>query len=161
VLGLFDSGELWTSIALRRGPQGFDLFLGPDELREDLGLLTGDFRRDYPRLSRAIEKRCGPLAFGCYAEAETIRALEVDPNPGAWARAFALRKLVLSPLPAALAVPLAIDAGRALLGVMERAARSLDRLGVFGFRDQRQPPEGPMRNFQPLEVLRRLLTRES
>src|SRR5262249_41685764 len=41
VLGLFEEGELWTSIALRRGFGGFNLVLGPDEVRGDMGLLAG------------------------------------------------------------------------------------------------------------------------
>src|SRR5262249_32518042 len=83
VLGLFEQGELWTSIALRRGPAGFNLVLGPDEVRSDMGLLAGDWRRDYRHLSRAIEDRGGPLALGCYAEVATLRKLEVHPTPRA------------------------------------------------------------------------------
>ena len=41
-----------------------------------------------------------PLGFGCYAEAETFRALLVDGRPGAWGRAVAVRDVILSPLPA-------------------------------------------------------------
>jgi len=108
VLGVFEGGELWTSIALRRGHGGFNLVLGPDEVRSDMGLLAGDWRRDYRHLSRAIEDRGSLLAFGCYAEVATLRRLEVDPNPGAWARAAALRELIVAPLPAPLAIPLGV-----------------------------------------------------
>ncbi len=126
VVGLFDGGELWTSIALRRGATGtFDYVLGPDEIRRDMGLLAGDFRRDYRHLARAVEKKVGKLSLGVFAEMKTIRALSVDPTPGVWARAVAIRDVILSPVPAALAIPLGIDAGRAafsaLRSVTERA----------------------------------------
>jgi hypothetical protein len=184
VLGLFEDGELWTSIALRRGLGGFNLVLGPDEVRTDMGLLAGDWRRDYRHLSRVIEERCGPLAFGCYAEVATLRKLEVDPTPGAWARAAALRDLILSPLPAPLAIPLGIDAGWAAWTALRTVAERLDPVGVVApamaaFRElldgggPRPPPNPPGREghdggpgdeglgFHPLELLRRVLSRES
>jgi hypothetical protein len=168
VLGLFEQAELWTSIALRRGPTGFNLVLGPDEVRSDMGLLSGDWRRDYRHLSRAIEDRGGPLAFGCYAEVATLRKLEVDPNPGAWARAAALRDIILSPLPAPLAIPLGVDAGWAAWSALRTVAERIDPVGVVapamavlrdltaGDRDVRD-----VLGFHPLELLRKLLSRES
>jgi hypothetical protein len=168
VIGLFQEGELWTSIALRRGAGGFNLVLGPDEVRSDMGLLAGDWRRDYRHLARAIEDRAGQLAFGCYAEVETIRKLEVDPNPGAWARAAALRDLILSPLPVPLAIPLGIDAGWAAWSALRTVAERLDPVGVVapamaalrdvtaGDRDVKD-----VLGFQPLELLRKMLSRES
>lgn len=168
VVGLFEEGELWSSIALRRGMGGFDLILGPDEVRSDMGLLAGDWRRDYRHLARAVEDRAGPLALGCFAEVATIRKLEVDPNPGAWARAAAVRDVILSPLPAPLAIPLGIDAGYAAFNALRAVAERVDPLGVVGpslqalkdlttgDRDVRS-----VLGFHPLEVLRRLLSRES
>ncbi|MFT3767564.1 MAG: hypothetical protein QM820_19085 [Minicystis sp.] len=168
VVGLFEAGELWTSIALRRGPSGVNLILGPDEVRGDMGLLAGDWRRDYRHLARAIEDRCGELAFGCYAEVTTIRKLEVDPNPGAWARAAALRDVILSPLPAPLAIPLGVDAGRAAWNALRVVAERMDPVGVVapamaalrdlttGDRDVKD-----VFGFHPLELLRKLLSRES
>jgi len=82
-LGMFKEGELWTSfVARRRGPN-FDMIAGPDELRSDMGLLSGDWRRDYTHLVRAVEDRYAPLALGCFAEVETFRELQVDARPGA------------------------------------------------------------------------------
>jgi hypothetical protein len=168
VIGLFEEGELWTSIALRRGPAGVNLVLGPDEVRGDMGLLSGDWRRDYRHLAHAIERRSGQLAFGCYAEVATIRRLEVDPNPGAWARAAAVRELILSPLPAPLAIPLGVDAGLAAWSALRAMAERVDPLGVVapamaalrdvtvGDRDVKD-----VLGFHPLEVLRRLLSRDS
>lgn len=168
VVGLFEAGELWTSIALRRGAGGVNLILGPDEVRSDMGLLAGDWRRDYRHLARAIEDRCGEIAFGCYAEVTTIRKLEVDPNPGAWARAAALRDVILSPLPAPLAIPLGVDAGRAAWNALRVVAERMDPVGVVapamaalrdlttGDRDVKD-----VFGFHPLELLRKLLSRES
>jgi hypothetical protein len=167
VLGLFDAGELWTSVAMRRKRNGFDLILGPDEVRPDMGLLAGDWRRDYRHLCRVIEDRAGPLSLGCFAEASTFRALEVDPTPGAWTRAAVVRDVILSPLPPALAIPFAIDAGRAAVSAIRSVVDRVDPASVLG---------SPMRalfdlagdeselasllGFQPLVLLRKLLSRD-
>jgi hypothetical protein len=168
VIGLFEEGELWTSIALHRAPNGVNLILGPDEIRGDMGLLAGDWRRDYRHLARAIEHRAGPLAFGCYTEVATIRKLEVDPSPGAWARAAALRDVILSPLPAPLAIPLGVDAGRAALLALRSVAERLDPVGVVSpamarLRDLTAGDRdgGGVFGFHPLELLRRLLSRDA
>ena len=167
LVGLFEDGELWTSLALHRGPRGFDLVLGPDEVRGDMGLLAGDWRRDYRHLSRAVEHRAGPPALGCFAEVSTIRKLEVDPTPGAWARAVAVRDVILSPVPAALALPLGVDAGWAALSALRTIAERVDPIGVVapsiqalrelttGERDVKS-----VLGFHPLELLRRVLSRE-
>jgi len=68
-------------MALRRRTFGFDLVLGPDEVRADMGLLAGDWRRDYRHLALAIEQRVGPIAFGAYAQAATFRKLGSIPIP--------------------------------------------------------------------------------
>ena len=46
-LGVFRHGELYTGLVARRRGLGFDRIVGPDELRSEMGLLSGDFRRDY------------------------------------------------------------------------------------------------------------------
>jgi hypothetical protein len=132
-----------------------------------MGLLAGDWRRDYRHLARAVEDRAGPPAFGCFAEVSTIRKLEVDPNPGAWARAVAVRDVILSPLPAALAIPLGVDAGWAALSALKNIAERVDPLGIVapsiqalrdlttGERDVKS-----VFGFHPLELLRRVLSRE-
>lgn len=167
VVGLFEAGELWTSLALRRGALGFDLLLGPDEVRVDMGLLAGDWRRDYRHLFHTIEERSGPVALGCYAEVSTIRKLMVDPTPGVWARAVAVRDVILHPVPAALALPLGIDAGRAALSALRSVADRLDPLGIAG-PAMRALLDSPVADpvitrvlgFNPLELLRRLVARE-
>jgi len=173
-LGLFDAGDLWTSIALRRGSSGaFDWILGPDEIRRDMGLLAGDWRRDYRHLARALDDKVGPLALGVYAEATTFRDLEVDPTPGAWARAVAIRDVILSPVPLALTVPLGLDAGRAAFSAIRGLTERAQGLGVVSpvlslVREtlgQVATVVGASRDdgglgFDPLEILRRLLSRE-
>lgn len=170
VLGLFERGELWTSIALRRSGDGISHIIGPEEIRDDIGLLSGDWRRDHRHLARTVEERIGPLAFGCFAEHATFRALEVDPSPGAWARASFVRDIILSPLPAPMAIPLGIDAGLAAFIAVRNIVERLDSGGVVSGKIERlweRAAERPelarieeMLGFHPLELLRRLLTRE-
>ena len=184
LVGLFEGGELWTSIALRRSQQGtFDWILGPDEVRRDMGLLAGDFRRDYRHLSRTLERKLGKLSLGCFAEASTFKKLEVDPTPGAWAKAVAIRDVILSPVPPALAIPLGIDAGRAAVSAIRTVAQRTGALGFLGpaadalirmipgeVLDELKviaAPDDPSRKhrvslfgFEPLELLRRLLSRD-
>jgi hypothetical protein len=167
LVGLFEDDELWTSFAMRRGAAGFDLLLGPDEVRADMGLLAGDWRRDYRHLAQAIEHRAGPLSLGCYADVATMRALLVDPTPGAWARAVAVRDVILSPVTPALGIPLGIDAGRAALSALRALTERVDPLGVvvptvraaLG-RSGEDEGEGGLFAFHPLEVLRKLLSRD-
>jgi hypothetical protein len=128
LIGAFDAGELYTALCLRRRGAAFDLVMGPDRLRRDMGLLSGDFLRDYRYLGAAAESRLGPIAVGCYAELDTFRYLASETQPGAWATAVAARDVVLTPVTPGLAVPLGVDAGRAALvfakGLAERFGMS-------------------------------------
>jgi hypothetical protein len=54
-LGMFKEEELWTAFVARRRGGSFDVIAGPDELRPAMGLLSGDWRRDYAHLVRAVE----------------------------------------------------------------------------------------------------------
>jgi hypothetical protein len=128
VLGAFEGGELYTALCLRRRGPAFDMVMGPDRVRRDMGLLSGDFSRDYRYLGAAVEARLGPLAVGCYAELATFRGLAAEPQPGAWASAVAARDVVLTPVTAGLAVPLGVDAGRAVLSL---AKGFLGGFGIF------------------------------
>lgn len=167
VVGVFQDDELWTCFAMRRGRAGFDLLLGPDEVRADMGLLAGDWRRDHRHLARAIEDRAGPLSLGCFTEVATLRALLVDPEGGAWARAVALRDVILSPIPPAIGIPLGIDAGRAALSALRDLTERVDPLGIvvptvraaLG-RASPHDEQGGLFGFHPLELLRKLLSRE-
>lgn len=112
VLGLFHQGDLWTAATLRRRGSGFDVLAGPEELRPRMGLLSGDWRRDYRHLGRAVEEHYAPLAMGCFAEVDRFRELQVDPRPGAWGRAAVVRDLVLSPMPVGIRLALGADGAR-------------------------------------------------
>jgi len=128
VIGAFDAGTLYTALSLRRRGPAFDVVMGPDRVRRDMGLLAGDFMRDYRYLGQAVESRLGPVAVGCYAELSTFRRLARDTQPGAWAGAVAARDVVLTPVTPGLAVPLGVDAGRALLSLAKGLA---GRFGIF------------------------------
>ncbi len=169
VLGVFEKGELWTALVLRRRGAAFDLIAGPDKLRPDMGLLSGDWRRDYRHLCRAVELRYGEVGFGCFGERETLQALQIDPRPGAWGKAAALRDVVLSPMPRSIALALGFDGARyAARSLKELTERTLPggALGatlhalreravhVIEERDVRR-----ILGFDPLEVLRSLLGR--
>ena len=168
-LGLFHGGALWTAfVARRRGP-GFDVIAGPEELRPSLGLLSGDWRRDYRHLERAVEERYAPVGFGCFAELDTFRALQTDGRPGAWSRAVAIRDVVIAPMPAAVGLAVGFDGARfyalrglraltgrvaplAAIGTLLEGARA--RVAGLTGRDV-----GALLGFDPLAALRALLRR--
>jgi hypothetical protein len=131
-LGMFKEGELWTAFVARRRGANFDVIAGPDELRSEMGLLAGDWRRDYRHLARAVEDRYAPLAFGCFAEVETFRALQMDARPGAWSRAMLVRDVILSPIPMAVGLALGVDGARY---AFDHVRVITDRLDPFGFLD--------------------------
>ena len=90
---------LWTSFVARRREGAFDVIAGPDELRPALGLLSGDWRRDYRHLARAVEDRYAPLGLGCFAEVTRFRALQTDARPGAWRGRSRCATWSLAPMP--------------------------------------------------------------
>lgn len=169
VLGVFKGGELWTSLAARRRGPGFDVIAGPEEMRPLMGLLSGDWRRDYRHLARAVEEKLAPLAFGCYADVDVLERLLVDSRPGAWGRAYAVREIVVSPMPRGVGLAIGFDGARAafegfrqVTGRVE-ALRALDpvfatmrrKVGdAVGDRDL-----AGVLGFDPLGVLRALLKR--
>jgi hypothetical protein len=167
-LGLFDGGGLWTAFVARRRNGAFDVVAGPDELRSAIGLLSGDWRRDYRHLARAVEDRYAPLGFGCFAELGRFRALQTDSQPGAWSRAVAVRDVLISPMPTAVGVAIGFDGARyalqglrmiteritplAAVGPLMEATRS--RLARIAGKDVRG-----LLGFDPLAALRALLER--
>lgn len=130
LLGAFEHGEVATCIVARRHGTGFDLILGPDELRREMGLISGDWTRDYRHLARAAEQRAGSLGLGCFGEVGTFRRLAERPAPGAWAAAVAARDIILSPVVPAIAIPLGVDVGRAAIATVRDLA---DRFGASGW----------------------------
>ena len=173
LVALYDEGELWTAIVLRRSDSPlarFDVVAGPAELRREMGLVSGEFRRDYRHLVDAVEAIYAPVSVGLHAEVGTFRALVTSAKPGDWARAVALRDIVVSPLPAVLAIPLGVDATRGVMELAARLAKQVDPIGVV------QPmlrmlghalphlPELPAAlraspGFDALDALRKLLNR--
>ena len=169
LLGLFEEGALWTALCLRRRGAEFDVIAGPEDLKQAVGLLSGDFRRDYVHLSRVASEMYGPLSFGCFSDVDTFRKLQVDPEPGAWSRAAVVRDLVLSPVPAAVGLALGFDGARLAFDNLRIVTERIDRFGIL---------DGAMRlarrqvgkvlsdkdvsatlGFDPLAVLRALLRR--
>ena len=171
VLGVFERGSLFTSITLRRRGTGFDLLLGPEELREDMGLVSGDWTRDYRHLLRAVEHRVGPVAVGCFAELETLQKLSESSQAGSWAAAVAARDVVLSPVVPALAIPLGVDAGRAAFFAIRDLAERVGVGGLFGEASPFAPAFERVKaavedrdvvgllGFDPFDLLRTLLAR--
>ncbi|MDP9034105.1 MAG: hypothetical protein M3O50_04820 [Myxococcota bacterium] len=167
-LGLFDAGDLWTAFVARRRGVAFDVFAGPEDLRPELGLLSGDWRRDYRHLQQAVEHRFGPLGFGCFTELATFRALQTDRRSGAWSRAVAVRDVVIAPMPSAVALALGFDGARyafqglrALSGRIGPLAAIAPLLEAARARVTKLTGKdvGAMLGFDPLAALRALLER--
>jgi hypothetical protein len=167
-LGLFDGGELWTSFVARRKGGAFDLLAGPEELRPALGLLSGDWRRDYRHFARAVEDRYGPLGCGCFADLETFRALQTDSRPGSWSRAVAVRDVVIAPMPAAVGVALGIDTTRYALRGLRVLTERITPLAAIGplvesvrarVAKVTGKDVGGLLGFDPMAALRALLER--
>jgi hypothetical protein len=168
-LGIFKDGDLWTAFIARRSGTGFDVIAGPDELRHHLGLLSGDWRRDYRHVVRAVEDMYAPLSFGCFGEVDTFRALQIDARAGAWGRAVAVRDVVLSPIPTAVGLALGVDGARYAFDNLKRVTERIAPLAAL------DPVLGSMRarlgsaagskdvsnvlGFDPMHVLRQLLRR--
>jgi len=131
LLGMFKDGALWTAFVARRCGGGFDVIAGPDELRREMGFLSGDFRRDYRHLVDAVETRYAPLALGCFAEVGTFRELSLDGRPGAWSRAVALRDIVVSPIPGAIGLALGFDGARLVYSTVRGLTGRIDALGLL------------------------------
>ncbi len=111
-LGVFRHGDLWTAGVARRRGTGFDILAGPEDVRIRMGVISGDWRRDYLHVSRAVEEQYAPLAMGCFAEVDRFRELQVDARPGAWGRAAIVRDVILSPMPVGIRLALGADGAR-------------------------------------------------
>jgi hypothetical protein len=174
LLGLFQGDSLWTSFLARRRGMLFDCVIGPEELRDAMGPLSGEWRRDYRHLVGLVEDHYAPLSLGCFAEVTTFRELLHDPRPGAWSRAVTVRDVALSPVPAGIGLALGVDGARYAFDHLKAAtarfggpagplfarfdplmAKMRSRLGdVVGDKDV-----STSLGFDPLAVLRALLKR--
>jgi hypothetical protein len=119
VFGIFEEGELWTCLVLRRQEQGVDWILGPEMLRQQIGLLSGDFRRDYRHLLDTVHAHVAPVALGMFAERSVWQELLINASPGSWARAVAVRDVIVEPAVGMLAFPLGIDALRGAVALAQ------------------------------------------
>lgn len=131
VIGIFDRGELWSTMALSRHDGAIVKIVGSAALRDSMGLLSGDWRRDYRHLVQAAEARLGSLASGYFSDLRTLEELRSTSSPGAWARAVAVRDIIISPFPAAIALPLGMDAARAGLSIAQQLAERSELLDKF------------------------------
>ena len=174
LFGVFHQGVLYTCLAARRAERGFDRIVGPSVLRPSMGLVSGDWTRDYRHLLQATEELLGPVAVGCYAELSILQRLAASKRRGAWAESIALREVILTPVVPALAIPVGIDAGLAALQgvrVLAERAKALDWLAPDGpvrallNRVQAVKSSGPqlksILGFDPLALLYELLEKRS
>jgi hypothetical protein len=169
-LGTFQDGDLWTAIVARRRGNGFDVLAGPYELRASMGLLSGDWRRDQRYLVETIEDAYGELSLGLFGMQNEVRALVMNPEPGAWSRAVALREIVLSPMPPSIGLAVGFDGARFAYEGLRAVTARIDLLGLVDPTLQRARKQlGKMAGdrdlsgilgFDPLEALRRLLHRD-
>jgi len=125
VLGVFEAGELWTGVALRRRSGTFDVLAGPGAISQWTGPLGGAWRRDQRVLTRAVEKELGPLHVGLFMELSTARTLLRGAQAGDWAMAYASRALIVHPLPVYAAAGLGIDV---LTGVTQYAMQAMEQM---------------------------------
>lgn len=128
LVALFDHDSIDTAIIVDRRGGSIHRVLGPEVLRDLVGPLGGDFRRDYRVIRAAVERHVAPLAWGVYTTTPILHDLLRNTQPSAWAEAIATRDVVVDPMP----LWLAVAAGAGV--VREAAGRSrtlLSGLGVF------------------------------
>ncbi|MBX3204634.1 MAG: hypothetical protein KF764_06165 [Labilithrix sp.] len=169
VLGVFRHGELWTAGVARRRGDAFDVLAGPEDVRIRMGLISGDWRRDYRHVARAVEEQYAPVAMGCFAEVDRFRELQVDAQPGAWGRAAVVRDVILSPMPVGIRLALGADGARFAFESFRAIAgqsQTLRRLEPFMAHARKRLGEAvgdrdvsSTLGFDPLAALRALLRR--
>ena len=164
VAALWEDAELWTALVLRRRGGQFDLIGGPELVLDTVGPLSGDFRRDHRAVSRAISTSIAPLQLGIYTQRRRFERLLREAEPGAWAKAVALREIIIDPSPAYVNIAVGADALRAT------ARRTGELLGGIDFLTFLEPwtryareqishvtSVSGMLGFNPLQVLARRL----
>lgn len=130
VVAIWEGAELWTAFALRRRGGELDCMVGPELLLTWTGPLGGDYRRDQRAIRSAVENALGSVHLGLFAQRHWMESLLRDPSPGAWARAIALREVIISPAPSYVHMAMSADAARA---VGRRAREWLGGLDVLGY----------------------------
>lgn len=162
---LFDGPDVWSSIVLRKTRGVIDLVAG----HRALGLHPAEIRSflDYPRILDAVKRKFGEPHAGFFAERRTVERLFADPRPGTWARAYALREVIVEPMTPWAGVMLGSGVVRE---AFDRSKRLLSRLDPLGLA---QPLARAARErltssvdfkqilgFDPFEVLDRLIRLE-
>ncbi len=128
VLVVWNGSAPWTGLVLRRQASGIDLVAGPDLLARWTGPLGGDWRRDYRVVSDAVAESVAPVHLGIFTELSSLRPLLRTDEPGAWARAVAVRAVIVHPTPPYVAVALGADAVRAVARESSRWLGGIDAL---------------------------------
>jgi hypothetical protein len=169
-LATFEDGDLWTAIVARRRGNGFDVLAGPYELRASMGLLSGDWRRDQRYLVDTIEEAYGELSLGLFGLQNEVRALVMNPEPGVWSRAVALREIIFSPMPPSIALAVGFDGARYAFEGLRAVTSRVDLFGLVDPTLQRARKRfgkiagdrdlAGILGFDPLEALRKLLERD-
>ena len=125
VLGVFDEGELWTGAVLRRRGKRFDTLAGPSAMIEWTGPLGGDWRRDQRLIVRAVDRELGVVHAGVFMELPTARSIFIERQAGGWALAYAMRNLLVYPLPAFARAALGVNA---VLGTVQYAFQAIEEM---------------------------------
>jgi hypothetical protein len=124
LLATFSDTELWTCLVVGRGAGGVHTLLGPEALRDRIGPLSGDLRADHRTIRQAAKPLVGEPFLACSARHGALRSVLGSATGGAWSRAISRDEVVIDPRPAALSVPLFLDATMARLMSFARAARA-------------------------------------
>lgn len=162
---LFDGPEVWSSIVVRKTKGAIDLVAG----HRALGLHPAEVRSflDYPRILDAVKRKFGEPYVGFFAEHRTVERLFADPRSGTWARAYALREVIVEPMSPWAGVMLGSGVVREAFEKSKKLLARLDPLGLA------QPLARAARErltatvdfkqilgFDPFEVLDRLIRLE-
>lgn len=123
LVALFEGEKLWTGFAIERGTRELTRFVGPDFLLDWAGPMAGDFRRDHRTLTRAVSAAMSPVHLGIFAQRDAFLSLLSSSRKGSWARAVAMRDVIIAPATAYVHVALGADALRAA------GARATEALG--------------------------------
>lgn len=129
VLVVWNGATPWTGLVLRRRAGAIDLVAGPDLIARWTGPLGGDWRRDHRFVIDAVERAVAPVHLGVFTELVTLRSLLRSTEPGAWARAAAVRDVIVHPTPPYVAVALGADAVRAAAQSSARWLGGIDAIG--------------------------------
>lgn len=126
VVALFEGPALVSGVAVRRRGGVIDQVHGVESIQAWSGPLGGDFRRDHRVIRAAVERALGPVAVGLFAPEATVVELLRGEAPGRWARALAVRDVMVDPMPPWAAMATGVSALRAAADESRRWAFSAD-----------------------------------